>query len=75
MFDVVTSDPETRELIRMREGGLHDYVSGINSARREGEMRKAREAAINLISAGVAPNVVASSLGLSLEELNSLKHH
>jgi predicted transposase/invertase (TIGR01784 family) len=36
MFDFVTSDPQMRELIRIREGGLHDYNSDINSAKREG---------------------------------------
>jgi predicted transposase/invertase (TIGR01784 family) len=36
MFDYVTSDPQMRELIRIREDGLHDYISDVNSAERKG---------------------------------------
>jgi predicted transposase/invertase (TIGR01784 family) len=77
MFDYVTSDPQTQELIRIREAGRHDYVSDINSAEKKGlqkGLQKGRmEMARNLLKNNVDINVIADSSGLSLEEIKSLK--
>jgi hypothetical protein len=66
-----------KELIRIREDGLHDYNSDINSAERkgrmEGRMEWKREAAVNLIAAGVDVNIISNSLGLSALEIEALK--
>jgi predicted transposase/invertase (TIGR01784 family) len=80
MFDIVTSDPATRELIRMREGGLHDYNSDIGSARREGEARgkqegeqkKARDTANTMLVDGIPAAAISKYTGLSVEEIESL---
>jgi predicted transposase/invertase (TIGR01784 family) len=79
----VSQDAKTRQAYMSYIKGKNDQINakahafnkGKKEGRMEGEMRKDREAAVNFLAAGVAPNVVASSLGLSLEELNSLKHH
>jgi predicted transposase/invertase (TIGR01784 family) len=73
MFDYVTSDPQTRELIRIREAGRHDYVSDINSAKREGIALGKRELARNLLKNNVDISVIADSSGLSIEEIKSLR--
>jgi predicted transposase/invertase (TIGR01784 family) len=75
MFDYVTSDPETRELIRIREAGLRDYNSDINSAKREGELNKAREAAVKMFSKGINVNDISEVTGLSSSEIEALKPH
>jgi predicted transposase/invertase (TIGR01784 family) len=83
MFDIVTSDPETREIIRMRESGLRDYVSGINSARREGEargrmegrMEGMKEAALNALSMNIPLEQISKLTGLSSAEIASMKPH
>jgi predicted transposase/invertase (TIGR01784 family) len=83
MFDYVTSDPQMRELIRMREDGLHDYNSDINSAERrgraegkaEGREEEKREMVRQLLHNNVDINVIAISSGLSIDEIESLKAH
>jgi predicted transposase/invertase (TIGR01784 family) len=73
MFDIVTSDPQTRELIRIREAGLRDYNSDINSAERRGRMEEKRDMALNLLRNNVDISVIANSSGLSVAEIQSLK--
>jgi predicted transposase/invertase (TIGR01784 family) len=86
MFDIVTSDPETRELIRIREAGIHDYNSDINSAERrgekrgiakgreEGELKGKKEMVLGLLKVGVSADIIAQTSGLSIEEIKSLGH-
>jgi predicted transposase/invertase (TIGR01784 family) len=81
MFDIVTSDPRMRELIRIREDGLHDYNSDINSAERRGEakgrmegrMEEKREAALSMLRDGMSVASVSKYTGLSSSEVQSLK--
>jgi predicted transposase/invertase (TIGR01784 family) len=72
MFDYVTSDPEMRELIRMREDGLHDYNSDINSAKRRGKMEGKKETALNALSMGLSLEQISKLTGLSPKEIESL---
>ncbi|GHT92749.1 transposase [Alphaproteobacteria bacterium] len=73
MFDIVSSDPATQELIRIRNDGEHEYNSAIGEAERKGEARGRMEMARNLLQAGVSAEIVASSSGLSTSEIQSLK--
>jgi hypothetical protein len=73
MFDYVTSDPQTREFIRMREKGLRDYNSDVYNAEARGELKKARQMAIGLLKSGVDVNIIAQTSELSIEEIESLK--
>jgi predicted transposase/invertase (TIGR01784 family) len=87
MFDYVTSDPQTRELIRIREAGLRDYNSDINSAERrgkeegrnegrnEGRSEGMREAAVRMFSKGIDINDISEVTGLSASEIEALKQH
>jgi predicted transposase/invertase (TIGR01784 family) len=88
MFDYVTSDPEMRELIRIREDGLHDYNSDINSAERRGKMEGKiegkiegqiaaqlagkKETALNALSMGLSLEQISRLTGLSPKEIESL---
>jgi predicted transposase/invertase (TIGR01784 family) len=73
MFDIVTSDPQMREFIRMREDGLHDYNSDVNSAKREGIAQGKKETAQKLFSKGMAVEDIADVTGLSQKEIESLR--
>ncbi|GHU11269.1 hypothetical protein FACS189449_02390 [Alphaproteobacteria bacterium] len=84
MFDIVSSDPATQELLRIRNDGELDYNSAMWEAERKGEERgEARgknegrmegklEMARSLLQAGISAEVVASSSGLSTSEIHSL---
>jgi predicted transposase/invertase (TIGR01784 family) len=73
MFDYVTSDPQMRELIRIREAGLRDYNSDIGSAERRGEAKKALETAQKMLGKGVDLADISEFTGLSIEDIKSLK--
>ncbi|GHT90644.1 hypothetical protein FACS1894122_01450 [Alphaproteobacteria bacterium] len=75
MFDIVSSDPATKELLRIRNDGEFDYNSDMWEAKMEGKMEGKREAAKNFLSAGVDESIIASSLGLSPSEIQSLRPH
>ncbi|GHU16054.1 hypothetical protein FACS189472_00260 [Alphaproteobacteria bacterium] len=84
MFDIVSSDPDAQELMRIRNDGEIEYNSAMWEARMEGEARgkiegeargierDMKEAAKKMLLAGIDSNIVASSLGLSISEIQSL---
>jgi predicted transposase/invertase (TIGR01784 family) len=63
----------------MREDGLHDYNSDINSAERrgitKGRTEEKREAALSMLSDGMPIASVSKYTGLSSSEVQSLKPH
>jgi predicted transposase/invertase (TIGR01784 family) len=77
MFDIVTSDPQMRELIRMREDGLHDYNSDIGSAERRGREEGIAigrsETAKKLLSSGMDMKDISEITGLSENEIRNMK--
>ena len=60
----------------MREKGLRDYVSGIETAREEGlELgieRKTRETALNMKADGLPNNIIAKYLGISESDVEAI---
>ncbi|GHU14505.1 hypothetical protein FACS189449_11280 [Alphaproteobacteria bacterium] len=60
MFDIVLSDPEAQEWIRMREKGEHDFYSAMETAEERGKMEGKMEMARSLLQAGVSAEVVES---------------
>jgi predicted transposase/invertase (TIGR01784 family) len=80
MFDIVSSDPATQELLRMREKGERDFNSALKSAakhgraegKEEGRMEEKKEMARNALQMGIPINQVSMLTGLSDEELRSL---
>jgi hypothetical protein len=68
MFDIVKSDPATRELMRIMNDGACDYNT-------EGRMEGMREIAKNLLQNNVDASIIASSSRLSISEIEALKTH
>ncbi len=70
-------DNKLRRLYDLQEKALRDYNSSIASAERRaekrGEDKKAIQGAINLLKANIDINIIANSLGLSVEKVNMLK--
>jgi predicted transposase/invertase (TIGR01784 family) len=77
MFDIVSSDPATQELMRIRNGGECDYNSAICEAmmmgKDEGRMEGRMEMVRNLLQSNVDINIIASSSGLSVSEIEALR--
>ncbi|MDR2781000.1 MAG: Rpn family recombination-promoting nuclease/putative transposase [Holosporaceae bacterium] len=78
MFDMVTSDPQTQEFLRMREKGLRDFNSAIGHAEERGiaigEERGKRETALKLLSKGMPIGEIADVTGLAESEIQKLMH-
>jgi predicted transposase/invertase (TIGR01784 family) len=76
MFDTVTSDPKLRELIRMRETGLHDYNSDIGSAKREGiaegSLEKAKETALAMLADKMPIASISKYTDLGIDEIEKI---
>ena len=72
----VSQDKALRAEYEARLREISDFNAGIANARRE-EREKAKaekiESAKNLVRAGISVEIVASSLGLSVEEINEIK--
>jgi predicted transposase/invertase (TIGR01784 family) len=66
-----------REVAEMREFYAPQIAMDMNTAREEGEkkgrMEGIKEAAKKMLSAGVDVGIIANSLGLSPDEIKSLK--
>ncbi|MDR2781910.1 MAG: hypothetical protein LBB21_05680 [Holosporaceae bacterium] len=75
MFDYVTSDPDMIELIRIRENGVHDYNSDIDSAERRGIALGAakRELARSALLMNLPIDQISQLTGLSIAEVQALK--
>jgi predicted transposase/invertase (TIGR01784 family) len=60
---------EFRQLERLRENTRHNEASALGNARREGELKAKIEAARNFLANGVGADIVAKSLGLTVDEV------
>ena len=71
----VSQDKALRAEYEARLKEISDFNAGIANARKE-EREKAKaekiESAKNLLKAGISAEIIASSLGLSLEEIKEL---
>lgn len=84
VYERAKSDPEAQELIRLREKGLRDYISGLENAHEEGREegiaigeergieQKTREAALNMKTDGLPDAIIAKYLGITEDELKKL---
>ncbi|MDR1908066.1 MAG: hypothetical protein LBQ43_04390 [Holosporales bacterium] len=84
MFNTVSKDPKTQELMRMREEGERNYISamlcaeqrGIQLGKQEGiqlgERRSRIETARTMIAENIPIETVAKCTGLSVSELREL---
>jgi predicted transposase/invertase (TIGR01784 family) len=89
MFDSVTSDPQTQELIRLREKGHRDFISaiagaeirGMEKGRMEGRMEGMEkgllngkiEAAASMLVDDLPIETIEKYTGLSKSEILKLK--
>ena len=82
VFERAKSDPFAQEQMRIHEKAVMDYASGIATARdegkaeglAEGELKKARETARNLLSMGLSVEQIAKATGLSFESIADLQN-
>ena len=74
----LSQDKEARQLYDDRQRALHDYVSIVEGAREEGEIKgeiKGRkEVAHRMLAEGIATDTVARLTGLSVEAIEQLQH-
>jgi predicted transposase/invertase (TIGR01784 family) len=77
MFDIVTADPATQELLRIRNDGEHEYASAMWEAEtkgmEKGEKKGRIETASSMLADGVSVDFVSKYTGLSSSELESLR--
>ncbi|MDR1473618.1 MAG: Rpn family recombination-promoting nuclease/putative transposase [Lactobacillales bacterium] len=89
MFDVITSDKKTQELLRMREKGERDFNSAMKSSRLEGRAeglekgivkgiekgieKEKKETALSMLTDGLPVSTISKYTGLSPSEIQSLK--
>lgn len=73
----VSQDKKASKEYLARQMEINDYNAGITKAKKEGRAegeKKAKiETARNLLKAGVDVNIIAASVGLSVEEIKQLK--
>ena len=76
VFEKAKADPEAQELIRLREKGLRDYISGLENAHEEGREeareQKTREAVHNMKADGLPNSIIAKYLGITEKELENI---
>ena len=80
VFEKAKADPEAQELIRLREKGLRDYISGLENAhdqgreegREEGIESERRKNALNMKAKGLDSSFIAECLGISEAKVEEL---
>lgn len=81
-LEYLSSDKETIEIYKAREKSLHERANMINGAKEEGRQEGIKEGikegtiktAKNLLVMGMDIEMVSKATGLSIEEIQSLKH-
>jgi predicted transposase/invertase (TIGR01784 family) len=70
----LSADEETRRLALVRERALHDEVSFLNEAKREGRQEGREEVARNLIAMNLLTDAqIATAAGLTEAEVQALR--
>jgi predicted transposase/invertase (TIGR01784 family) len=69
----VSQDEETRRIYEMREKAMSDWTSGVNHARREGELVKALAIARNMMKRNRPIDEIIEDTGLTRAEVEKLK--
>ncbi|MDR3157369.1 MAG: hypothetical protein LBT69_05600, partial [Lactobacillales bacterium] len=91
MFDVITSDKKTQELLRMKEKGERDFNSAIKNSRlqgiakgrvegrvegkAEGRIEEKKQTAQSMLQDGMSISTISKYTGLSISEIQLLKSH
>ncbi|MHB1682052.1 MAG: Rpn family recombination-promoting nuclease/putative transposase [Bacilli bacterium] len=70
----LSQDKEARQLYDDRQRALHDYVSIVEGAREEGEIKGRKEVARRMLAEGIATDTVARFTEFSVEEIEQLRH-
>jgi predicted transposase/invertase (TIGR01784 family) len=77
MFDVITSDKQTQELLRMREKGERDFNSAMKSSEIRGIVKgraeRIEKTALSMLADGMSVSNISKYTGLSISEIQSLK--
>ena len=76
VYERAKADPKAQELIRLREKGLRDYISGVENAREEGREegieQKTRETVLNMKAEGFDVKIIAKCLGITEDKVKDL---
>lgn len=76
---VLSADEETRRLAFVRERAQHDEASLLKDAKEEGEQIGYQKAQVDtitkMLNAGMAIEEIANILGLSVDQVEQIKHH
>jgi predicted transposase/invertase (TIGR01784 family) len=77
MFDVITSDKKTQELLRMKEKGERDFNSAMKNSRLQGmakgRVEEKKQTALSMLQDGMSISTISKYTGLSISEIQSLK--
>jgi predicted transposase/invertase (TIGR01784 family) len=77
MFDVITSDEQTQEFLRMREKGKRDFNSAMKSSEirgmEKGIEKEKKETALLMLADGMSVSTISKYTGLSNSEIKSFK--
>ena len=71
--DIFLQDEQERRLYELREKALHDQVSMIAGARKEGQEEKALDTARTALKEGLTVDIIAKITGLTQETVTRLK--
>ena len=71
-MQLIMTNPEEREIIRMRQSAQNDWITMRNSERKAGMKEAKLEMARGLKRDGVDPVIIAKNSGLSLSEIAQL---
>jgi predicted transposase/invertase (TIGR01784 family) len=75
MFDVITSDKKTQELLRMKEKGERDFNSAIKNSKLQGRIEEKKQTAQSMLQDGMSISTISKYTGLSISEIQLLKSH
>jgi hypothetical protein len=73
MFDVITSDKKTQELLRLKEKGKRDFNSAMRNSKIEGRKEEKVETALSMLADGMSVAVVSKYTGLLISEIELLR--
>ena len=69
---VISESPDTRYAYRTEQKRIRDYLSDMDSSRREGEVKGKAKFAKNLKNKKIDYSIISECSGLSLKEIEAL---
>ncbi|MDR1521558.1 MAG: hypothetical protein LBS28_01705 [Streptococcaceae bacterium] len=73
MFDVITSDKQIQELLRMKEKGERDFNSAMKNSEIRGIEKGLKKTALSMLTDVMPISTINKDTGLSISKIKSLK--